>query len=161
MNPLILEIAQDMLREGYGVQLKTRGDSMVPLIRSGSLIQVEPVQPDGLRWGEVVVYRTGEALVAHRLVGKQGQGQSLRLLSKGDAFSWQAREEVEPEQVVGRVTAVRGYWGREIRIDSGWGRMFSLALAATWPIPQGVFLLLVKLKAGLARLTQVSFDPKT
>jgi hypothetical protein len=140
--------------------MKTRGGSMLPLIRSGSFIQVEPVQPEGFRWGEVIVYRTGDAFVAHRLVGKQGQGQGLRLLSKGDAYSWQAREEVEPERVVGRVTSVRGRWG-EIRIDSGWGRMLSLALAATWPIPQRVFLLLIKLKAGLARLTQVSLDPKT
>ena len=151
MSPLVLEVAHNILQEGYGVLLKTRGDSMVPIIRSGSFIQVDPVQPEDLLLRDIVVYRQGDQVVAHRLVAKRQQGEKLRLFTRGDAFSWQSREEVSPEQVLGRVTAVRNHRGREIRIDAGWGRVLSLVLAAAWPIPQGMFLVFVKLKNGIGR----------
>jgi signal peptidase I len=152
VSPLVLKVAQNILQEGYGVLLKTRGDSMVPIIRSGGLIQVDPVQPEGLLLRDIVVYRQGDQVVAHRLVAKRQQGENLRLFTRGDAASWQFPEEVSPEQVLGRVTAVRSPRGRKIRIDAGWGRGLSLVLAAACPIPQVMFLILVKLKTGLARL---------
>jgi hypothetical protein len=152
VSPLVLEVAQNILQEGYRVLLKTRGDSMVPIIRSGGLIQVDPVPPEGLLLRDIVVYRQGDQVVAHRLVAKQQQGGKLRLFTRGDAFSCQSLEEVSPEQVLGRVTAVRSRRGREMRIDAGWGRVLSLVLAAACPIPQGMFLVLVKLKTDLAHL---------
>jgi hypothetical protein len=152
VSPLVLEVAQSILQEGCGVLLKTRGDSMVPIIRSGGLIQVDPVRPEDLLLRDIVVYRQGDQVVAHRLVAKHQREGNLRRFTRGDAVSWQSLEEVRPEQVLGRVTAVRSRRGREIRIDAGWGRVLSLVLAAAWPIPQGIFLVLVKLKTGLARL---------
>jgi signal peptidase I len=128
VSPLVLEVAQNILQEGYGVLLKTRGDSMVPIIRSGGLIQVDPVRPDDLVLRDIVVYRQGDRVVAHRLVAKHQREGNLLLFTRGDAFSWQYREEISPEQVLGRV------------------------LAATWPLSQGIFLILVKLKTGWARL---------
>lgn len=152
MSPLILEVAANILQEGYGVLLKTRGHSMAPIIRSSGLIQVDPVRPEDLLWGDIVVYRHGCRVVAHRLVARRQRGGNLRLFTRGDAFSRHYREEVSPEQVLGRVTAVRNRRGREIRIDAGWGRVLSLALAAAWPLPQGMFLVFLKLKTGLFRL---------
>jgi hypothetical protein len=150
VSPLVLEVARHILQEGYGVLLKTRGHSMVPIIRSDGLIQVEPARPEDLLLGDIVVYRRGDQVVAHRLVAKR-QEENLRLFTRGDTFSWQSREEIRPEQVLGRVTVVQNRRGRQIRIDVGWGRVLSLALAAAWPIPQGMFLVLVKLKTSLAR----------
>ena len=151
MSPLLLEVSQNILQEGYGILLKTRGNSMAPLIRSGGFIQVEPVQPEDLLLRDIVLYQQGDQVVAHRLVARRQQGKNLRLFTRGDA-PWQFPEEVSPEQVLGRVTAVRSRRGREMRIDAGWGRVLSLVLAAAWPIPQGIFLALVKLKTILAGL---------
>uniref|UniRef100_A0A7V6A2N6 Peptidase S24/S26A/S26B/S26C domain-containing protein n=1 Tax=Desulfobacca acetoxidans TaxID=60893 RepID=A0A7V6A2N6_9BACT len=152
MSPLVLEVAAHFLQEGYGVLLKTRGHSMAPLIRSSGLIQVVPVHPEDLLWGDIVVYRQGDQVVAHRLVGRRQRGNNLCLATRGDAFSWQSREEISAAQVLGRVAAVRSRRGREIRIDTGWGRVLSLALAATWPLPQGIFLVFARLKTSRARL---------
>jgi signal peptidase len=152
VSPLVLEVARSILEEGYGVLLKTRGDSMVPIIRNGGLIQVDPARPEDLHLRDIVVYRQGDQVVAHRLVARQQRQGNLRLFTRGDAFPWQAREEISPEQVLGRVTAVRSRRGREIRIDAGWGRVLSLVLAAAWPISQAIFLILVKLKGGWSRL---------
>jgi signal peptidase I len=152
VSPLVLEVARHILQDGYGVLVKTRGDSMVPIIRSGGFIQVEPVQPEELLLRDIVVYRRQDQVVAHRLVAKQQTGKNLRLFTRGDAFSWRSREEVSPEQVLGRVTAVRSPRGQEMRIDAGWGKVLSQSLAAAWPIPQGMFLILVTLKNCLSRL---------
>jgi hypothetical protein len=149
------ELTEKMLREGEAVLVPTRGSSMSPLISDGCRLKVEPVAPHSLRLGDIILYRAGENLVAHRLVGKRGEGQDLRLLSKGDAFPWQAREKVAPEQIIGRVTAVRRRKGREIRIEAGWGRILSLVLAFTWPVSQGAYLLLVKVKTGVTHLWRV------
>jgi hypothetical protein len=159
--PTRLEVAQDVLKEGYEVQLVTRGDSMVPLSRSGGFLRVKAVKPEQLRLGDVIVYRVGELLVAHRLVRIRWEGGLLRLHSKGDAFSWRVWEEVAPEQVLGRVTVVQGPRGREVRIDAGWGRVLSLILAATWPLPQWLFRIFVKCKTVLTKQSQAVPDSRT
>jgi signal peptidase I len=148
------DVAQELLRQGDAVLAPTQGGSMEPLIPAGALIEVEPRGIEALRRGDVIVYRSGEALVAHRLVGKTGAGADLRFITKGDAASWRLREEVAPGQVLGRVCAVSWPRGLRLRIDSGWGRMLSLALAVSWPVSQGIFLLLVKAKSALDRLGQ-------
>jgi signal peptidase I len=132
----------------------TQGGSMQPLIPEGALIEVEPRGPEALRRGDVIVFRSGEALVAHRLVGKTEAGGNLRFITRGDAASWGVRQEVAPEQVLGRVSAVHWRRGLRLRIDSGWGRALSLVLAVSWPVSQGIFQALVKAKRGLTRLSQ-------
>ena len=159
--PSFLEVARGVLESGYGVQLHTRGGSMTPLIRGGCLLQVEQVDLKALRFGDIIVYRTGETLVAHRLIGRKGHGRNLRLLTRGDANFRRCREEVKPAQVLGRVSAVNWRRGVRLRIDSGVGRMLSLALAAAWPIPQGLFLLLSRLKAGWDCIVQSNAGPRT
>ncbi len=57
---------------GLGVVLFGAQNSMLPSIRPGELIHIAPVDRDRLRSGDVVVFRTGEVLVAHRLVWKRG-----------------------------------------------------------------------------------------
>ncbi len=152
--PTYLEVVKEVLGGGYGVCLHIRGGSMTPLIRGGCVIQVEQVGLAELRLGDVLVYQDRDMLVAHRLVGKRGAGESLRLITKGDAASWRGREEVAPGQVLGRVCAVNWRRGRRLRIDSGWGRMLSLVLAVAWPISQAGFGVLVKVKTGLERLSR-------
>ncbi|MFZ2087958.1 MAG: hypothetical protein WAU47_05235 [Desulfobaccales bacterium] len=152
--PTFVEVAQGVLEGGYGVHLHTRGDSMTPLIRGGSVIQVEQVEAGGLKLGDVLVYRDGGRLVAHRLIAKRQGPDSLLLITRGDAAPWRHRQEVAPGQVLGRVCAVKWRRGLSLRIDSGWGRVLSLILGVSWPLPQGIFFVLVKVKTGLDRLSR-------
>jgi signal peptidase I len=149
-----------MLREGDAVLVPTQGSSMHPLIPEGCCIRVEPTSAAALRLGDVIVYRVGEALMAHRLLGKRGDGGSLCLITKGDAISWRFREEVAPEQVLGRVSVVNWRRGLHLHIDSGWGRVLSLILAATWPLPQGLFRIFVKFKTALTKQSQAVPDSR-
>ncbi len=55
-----------------GVVLFGSQNSMLPSIKPGELIHIAPVTHDHLRPGDVVVFRSGEVFVAHRLVWKRG-----------------------------------------------------------------------------------------
>ena len=55
-----------------GVVLFGSRNSMLPSIKPGELIHIAPAQHDRLTGGDVVVFRSGEVFVAHRLVWKRG-----------------------------------------------------------------------------------------
>lgn len=57
---------------GPGVVLFGSQNSMLPSIKPGELIHIAPVQHDRLTSGDVVVFRAGDAFVAHRLVWRRG-----------------------------------------------------------------------------------------
>lgn len=127
---------------------------MLPLIRSGTIIQVEPVKVQDLRVGDVVVYHNyAEALLAHRLIRKSLVQGRIVLITKGDTFSGNATEEVEPEQVLGRVVVVE--WGKrlKIRLSSAPGKFIGILLARFSPhIPR--VSALVRVKNRLTSLCQ-------
>ncbi len=58
----------EKLRRGETVQFRPHGNSMEPLVRSGALCTVEPVDPCALRVGDVVLCRVGRDDYLHRVV---------------------------------------------------------------------------------------------
>jgi signal peptidase I len=143
-----------ILRQGYSLRCRTLGTSMLPLIRSGTIIQVEPVKVQDLQVGDVVVYHdSADALVAHRLIGKSLFQGKIVLTMKGDAFSRSAAERVAAEQVLGRVTAVE--WGRGLRIrfNSAPGKLLGILLAGISP-PDAWLSGIIQVKQDLTSLLQ-------
>jgi signal peptidase I len=128
-----LALSSEILGRGHGLCCRTIGSSMFPLIRSRSLIQVEPMKPDRLCPGDVVLYQSGEGLVAHRLISKEQQQGRTWLITRGDSYPWSAKERLAPEQVLGRVTAVEWPVGLKLRIDCGPGRRLTTLLALISP----------------------------
>ena len=105
----------DSLKNGRSVRFRAPGCSMAPLIRSNDTLIVEPVAPAAVFTGDIVLYRSGAGLTAHRVVGtpspagKEGDGC---FLLKGDA-GFRPDPPVAASAVLGRVVAVeRG--GRRI-----------------------------------------------
>jgi hypothetical protein len=50
---------------GKTVQLRPRGSSMAPKIKSGQLVTVEPVEGDTVRVGDIVLARVGGKIFLH------------------------------------------------------------------------------------------------
>ncbi len=64
--------------------IQASGQSMRPLIRSGSWMLVDfGALPRGV--GDVVVFARGETIVAHRVVGRLRPHDAATLMTKGDA----------------------------------------------------------------------------
>jgi signal peptidase I len=116
----------DSLKNGRSVRFRAPGGSMAPLIRSNDALIVEPVAPAEVSAGDIVLYRSGAGLTAHRVVGtpppanKEGGGC---FLLKGDAGS-RPDPPVATSAVLGRVVAVeRG--GRRIDPYGFFPRLFA------------------------------------
>ncbi len=92
------------------------GSSMAPLLQDGDILVVEHGNGD-LRLGDVIVFRAGGRIKAHRLLRRRRAADGgLSYLTKGDA-SVGYDAPVPAEQVIGRVVEVHGP-NRHRRLES-------------------------------------------
>jgi hypothetical protein len=122
---LFADVCSDLLSQGFSVTFRAPGWSMHPTIRDGEIITAEPVAPAQVKRGEVVLYRVGEALLAHRIVRLlTGNGYDHFLL-RGDAPG--ARTEGVPAgQILGRVVCtVRDH--KRVRLSTAGARLLWFA----------------------------------
>jgi signal peptidase I len=121
---LFAEVCTDLLKQGFSVTFRAPGWSMHPTIRDGEIITAEPVAPGRLKWGEIALYRVGEALLAHRVVGLRRRDGCPQLLVRGDAPGAQD-EGVTAGQILGRVVCtVRGH--KSLRLSTATARILWL-----------------------------------
>jgi signal peptidase I len=121
-----VDVVSDLLRRGHSVRFRANGGSMHPTIREGEAITVAPARPAGIKRGDVILYRVGRGVIAHRVarVAHQPDG-GLVFIPRGDAS--QGRDDpVKEAAILGRVVAVeRG--GRTL--NPAWSGARALAVA--------------------------------
>ena len=99
---VVISLLRQGLAEGHHPFLTVISGSMRPLLQIGDEIQIEPVQPDQLRLGELIVVANRETLVTHRLVAVGGKG----LVTQGD-WAHKPDPPFAPEDLLGRVICRR------------------------------------------------------
>jgi hypothetical protein len=93
---------------GKEITLESDGTSMIPLICAGDSVVITPISISDVQVGDVVVFKSRDQFIVHRVVGRQG----VSFLEKGDnAF---ACRELAPGTVLGKVIRVQ-------RGDRSWG----------------------------------------
>jgi len=109
-----------MLRDGLTVHFRAPGRSMLPTIRDGETIVVEPVTAGDVKRGDVVLAIASSRLVAHRVMQVPEEHDGCFLL-RGDSLS--ANDAPVPgNDIVGRVVR-SGNQGRFRRVNGrlvGW-----------------------------------------
>jgi signal peptidase I len=90
---------------------------MYPTIRENEAITVEPVTPQDVKAGDIILYRSGESVVAHRVMRiEKGEGNASRFILRED--TWGTLDEpIEAEQILGKVVSVERA-GRSIDLYS-------------------------------------------
>ncbi|HEV2113268.1 MAG TPA: hypothetical protein VGR50_03910, partial [Terriglobales bacterium] len=96
------ELCSTLLEQGMSVQFEARGVSMSPTIRSGDMVQVEPLEPHELRRGDIVLGQDTGRFILHRVMGRDERMCSTR----GDS-SREADRSIAVSEVVGRVLSAR------------------------------------------------------
>ena len=116
-NGALLQMSAKLLAQGYSVRFSAPGTSMGTTIRNGEAITVVPAQPGEISRGDIVAYRRGHHVVAHRVVGfgRRGRADGAFLL-RGDA-ACTCDAPVAPEQILGKVVSVERR-GRQLRVSS-------------------------------------------
>ncbi len=91
---------------------------MIPAIRDGDMVEIVPATIEQVGVGNVVVFRTGRRLLAHRVVRRTTEGQRTHLVTRGDNLLDEDGTIRDAADLIGVVTAVcRG--GRRIQLDKG------------------------------------------
>ena len=95
----------DALRQFGRVQLRASGCSMLPAIEPGDLLDVEYSAPDRVQVGDIILYDAGGRLLAHRVVTKIVDRETVRLVARGDSHWW-ADPSIDASKVIGRVVGI-------------------------------------------------------
>ncbi len=91
---------------------------MYPLIRDGDWIEVIPVSIGEIRIGDVIFFRSGSHLFAHRVTRRLDGDGGIHLSTRGDRHLLGERPVDLGTDLIGRVQTV--YRGRRvIRLDRG------------------------------------------
>lgn len=103
--------------------------SMEPEISVGSLVLVEAAAPETIAEGTVIAFRSGGAVVVHRVI--QNKLVEGAFVTKGDANPIEDRKEVPYDQLIGSVAYHIPAAGQLLAVcGSMIGKIYLLLLAA-------------------------------
>ena len=111
---IITSLYIEALRTGQPLWFHVISNSMVPTLRTGDSVYIEPAKAKEIQIGDIAAFETSEGLVIHRIVKTQQTATSARLLQMADVnlhASW-----VEEHAIIGRVILVRRQ-NREIHLQ--------------------------------------------
>ena len=109
-----LEISLTLLQQGCRVRFRPGGQSMHPTIKNGEAVLVEPIKPEQVNVGDIILYLFHRGVIAHRVLRIERRAENQFLITRGDA-SRTNDAPVPAVDVLGRVVAVeRG--GRSIAL---------------------------------------------
>ena len=105
LTELVLAAVDLMGRAGRRGTVRVRGESMQPTLRAGQLLAVE-FAPERLARGDMLIFRQGDLLLVHRLLGpaRPIEGRP-RLRTRGDG-TLSLDPPVDLDRVIGRVVAL-------------------------------------------------------
>jgi signal peptidase I len=116
-HTLLKEIGFRLLAEGTTIRVKAEGFSMYPYIKPGSILHIEPVEPDyQLLPGEIIAWKRESGFVVHRLVRFFKRENLKYYVTRGDSIMAED-EPVLFEQIAGRVVKVEFPEGNSVPGD--------------------------------------------
>lgn len=98
-NDLFFEQVKDWLKQGKNVKIPVVGNSMLPALKNGDTVLLEPI--GRVKLGDVVLATYNDGFILHRVVGRCLQG--LQLVGDGNIGQL---EKVKDSDVWGRVVRV-------------------------------------------------------
>ena len=75
--------------------------AMEPSIMTGDMVFVKETDPDSLKVGDVIAYKSGSAVVTHRIVEVKSENGETRYVTQGDANNAADQGMVKPADVEG------------------------------------------------------------
>lgn len=125
------DLGKELVESGLSLRFAVHGRSMFPFLRDGDVIQVTPTSLEELRKGDIIFYRSGDRLLAHRVVGFVTTVGGRCARARGDAFL-QEDPPIAGVDLIGSVETVsrlhRGKW-RQMSLSRGWTRFTGVLVA--------------------------------
>lgn len=125
---LLLVISIFPITGNYKV-LVVKSGSMEPAIKTGSLVVSRPAETYAV--GDIITFRYGETSITHRIQEKNLVNGGLNYVTKGDANKGSDRNEIMPNEIIGRVCLTVPYLGYTIdTAKKPWGFILIVILPA-------------------------------
>ncbi|MBE2197015.1 MAG: hypothetical protein IAE79_00295 [Anaerolinea sp.] len=125
--PLLANMLQESLRHNQRPTLTISSDSMLPLLRRGDQVTLEPVAPAQLQPGDIITCLHNAHLLTHRYWDTAVSATQPHLHTRGDR-SLQADAPTPTTDLIGRVTQ-RTRGKRTLSLQTGAGLWLNRALA--------------------------------
>ena len=84
LNNQLLDLAETLLENNNSISFSMKGFSMYPTLKEGDVGLVEKCSTEGLKTGDIVIFKSGENLVCHRLIKIEYKNGSRIFTAKGD-----------------------------------------------------------------------------
>jgi hypothetical protein len=150
-----MTITPGMIREAMATHgsftFRALGGSMMPVVRHGAMIRIEPLEPSEARAGDILFFATADGrYIGHRFLGWRKGDRGRLMLTSGDTLP-----HIDPphraETLLGRIVATaRG--GREIRLQRGAGsRIMGLANSLSCRLASPLLAVASRFPAGVHR----------
>ena len=126
-NRVIVDFAESILDNDQNVSIKMKGYSMYPTLRPGDIGVIEHCATETLKTGDIIVFKAGGHLVAHRLIAIRKENNHFLFTAKGDKNSF-SDPEFSDEMLVGRIKEIQRK-GTKISTNAlsmKWNRFLSL-----------------------------------
>ncbi|PXF61402.1 MAG: signal peptidase I [Candidatus Methanogaster sp.] len=120
----IIDLWADLHHQKQESWLPVLSGSMIPLLQIGDDVLVQSVSPNSIRPGNIIVFKSRDKLIVHRVIRRYDNG-SPAFLQKGDSTT--TAEIIRGEDVIGKVIAVRK-GSRIIRLNDGIWKVINCAL---------------------------------
>lgn len=152
-------ITPGMIREALDANgsftFRAFGGSMMPVVRHGETIRIEPQAADNAHPGDILFFVTGDGrYIGHRFLGWQRDADGKRhMLTSGDTLP-HLDPPHSPEALIGRVASARRR-ERDVPIKRGTrGRIMATASRLSCSLASPLLSLAARLPGGLNRKTR-------
>lgn len=105
-SPDLLKHARETLSRNAPLEIRMSGSVMSPAIEDGDIVQLEPVAPNELKPGDIILYHSlHDTAVIHRVIRIERSASDWIVLTRGDAAS-QNDAPIPWSRVLGRVRLI-------------------------------------------------------
>lgn len=123
-NQTIVDFAETILDENHSLRIRTQGFSMYPFMQAGDVGYVDKCLARELKIGDIVVFKSHQKLVAHRLVAIKHENNQTFYIAKGDKNKF-FDAAFTADALFGKITSIERN-GKLIEIDSKTMKLKSL-----------------------------------
>jgi signal peptidase I len=114
------ELCDELLKKGNELTFTVVSDCMKHQIEPGDEIKVRYAHPFEIAFGDIVIYKSQEGFITHRIIGKRFADGRKVFLHKGDNSRHAAT--IPAEQVIAKAVSIKKA-DKRIRLDTIRGRL--------------------------------------
>ena len=115
-NQTLVDFAETILDENHLLRIRMHGFSMYPFLKAGDVGIVDKCLANQLKIGDIVVFKSHQKLVAHRLVAIKQENNQTLYTAKGDKNKF-LDPSFNADALFGKITSIERN-EKSIKIDS-------------------------------------------